>query len=122
MRDEGLAFLAERPLGVLATSGADGTPHAVPVELVVENGKVYCWCESDSVKVRNVARTGRAALVAYKGNDFVLVRGNARLIGSDDPAYAALTQRFLEKYKRDEEYGNDVLVELSAERVSARVE
>src|SRR5262245_23947598 len=53
-------FMQERPLAVLATVGRDGVPHAVPVEVFVYGGKVYAWSESDSVKVANVRRTGKA--------------------------------------------------------------
>ena len=113
-------FMAERPLGVLATLGEDGTPHAVPVEVVVHDGKVYAWSQGTSMKVRNVARTGRAAMVAYKGHDFALVRGPARLLRSVDDDYEQITRAFLTKYNREESYGNDVLVEVSPELVSAK--
>lgn len=115
------AFLAERPLAVIATAGPDGTPHAVPVEVVVRDGLVYVWAEGGSVKVRNATREGRAALVAYKGHSFVLVRGPARVLGPDDPAYRDIAQAFLAKYERDEEYGNDALIEITPERVTARI-
>ena len=113
------AFLAERPLGVLATVAADGTPHAVPVEVLVHDGKVYAWCGGDSVKVANVRRSGRAALLAYKGLAAAQVRGPARLLTAEDPSYGPITRGFLEKYKREETFGNDTLVEITPERVSA---
>ena len=76
---EWIPFLAERPIAVLATVGRDGTPHAVPVEVLVYGGKPYAWCESDSMKVANVRRTGKAALLGYKGTSAALVRGPARV-------------------------------------------
>ncbi len=82
------------------------------------NGRVYVWCKARSVKAKNVGREGRAALVAYKGNDGVLVRGPARLLNANDPAYAAVTQAFLVKYERHETYGNDTLIEIEPVRVS----
>lgn len=113
------AFLTERPLGVLATVGRDGTPHAVPVEVVVRDGKVYAWCESDSVKVANVRRTGKAALLGYKGRAAALVRGSARVFGTESADYADITGAFLSKYNREETYGNDTVVEISPDRVTA---
>jgi len=113
------SFLDERSLGILATVEADGTPHAVPVEVLVRDGKVYAWSEGDSVKVANVRRTGRAALVAYRGVAAALVRGPARLLTADDPAYKRVTDGFLHKYDRNETYGNDTLIEITPERVSA---
>ena len=113
------AFLAERPLGVLATVSADGTPHAVPVEVLVYRGKAYAWCEGDSVKVGNVRRSGRAAIMAYKGRAAALVRGPARTLTAADPSYEEITRGFLAKYNREETYGNDTLVEVTPERVAA---
>lgn len=111
------ALLNERPIGVIATVSADGTPHAVPVEVVVDGGKVYCWCRATSRKARNAARTGRAALVAYRSHSHVLVRGAARVLGADDRAYERITKAFLAKYDRTETYGNDALIEITPERV-----
>lgn len=111
-------FLAERPLAVVATVSADGTPHAVPVEVVAREGRVYVWCERDSVKARNAARAGRAALVAYRGRSFALVRGSARILTGADPDYEGIARAFLDKYQREETYGNDTLIEITPERIS----
>ena len=113
------SFVAERPLGVLSTVGADGVPHAVPVEVVVYGGRVYAWCESDSAKVANVRRTGKAAMLAYKGRAAALVRGSARVLTSENASYADITGEFLRKYDREETFGNDVLVEIAPDRVAA---
>ena len=112
-------FLSERPIAVLATVGRDGMPHAVPVEVVVYGGKAYAWCESDSAKVGNVRRTGKAAMLGYKGVAAALVRGPARTLTSDNASYADITQQFLTKYNRTETYGNDVLVEITPDHVTA---
>ena len=112
-------FLSERPLGVLSTTSRDGTPHAVPVEVLVYGGKVYAWCESDSVKVANVKRTGKAAMLGYKGVSAALVRGPARVLTKENAHYADITQSFLAKYNREETFGNDVLVEITPDRVTA---
>ena len=113
------SFVAERPLGVLSTVGKDGVPHSVPVEVVVYGGRVYAWCESDSAKVANVRRAGKAAMLAYKGRAAALVRGSARVLTSENASYADITGEFLRKYDREETYGNDVLVEITPDRVTA---
>ena len=115
---DALAFIEERPVGVLATVGRDGTPHVVPIEVVVRNGKVYSWCEGDSVKARNAQRTGKAAIMAYKGTDGALVRGPARLLTQADPGYEEIAKGFLSKYDREETFGNDTLIEVTPERVA----
>jgi nitroimidazol reductase NimA-like FMN-containing flavoprotein (pyridoxamine 5'-phosphate oxidase superfamily) len=112
-------FMAERPLGVLSTVSADGMPHAVPVEVVVRDRKVYAWAHSASAKVRNAEAQGRAAMVAYKGHVGVLVRGRVRLLHPGDAGYSEIAAAFLAKYQREETYGNDTLVEISPDRVSA---
>ncbi len=113
------AFLYERPIGVIATVSETGLPHAVPVEVYVADGKVYCWCRRTSLKARNVAATGVAALTAYKGHTRTLVRGPARLLDKDDAGYLSITRGFLDKYQREETYGNDCLIEIMPEKVVA---
>lgn len=111
-------FLSERPLGVLSTNGPDGFPHAVPVEVVVRDRKVYVWCQASSMKARNAARDARVALVSYKGNSGVLIRGSARLMFEGGVRYRETADAFLAKYNRQESYGNDTLIEITPERVT----
>lgn len=112
-------WLSERPLAVIATTGVDGMPHAVPVELVVAYEVVWSWCSASAARVANIARTGSAAIVAYKGDAFVLVRGPARAVDATGHLYDDVTALFLTKYKRDETYGNDTLIAVTPERVTA---
>ncbi len=118
-REEWQPWLAERPIGVMATVSEDGTPHAAPVEVVVRDGKVYVWCESGSRKARNAVRTGDIAVTAYKGGAGVLVRGTVRAIPADDDRYDEITRAFLDKYERTEDYGNDLVLEVEPRRVAA---
>jgi pyridoxamine 5'-phosphate oxidase family protein len=90
-----LAYLrGERPLGRLATVGPDGIPHVAPVGWSLDGaGRVIEISGRDfgrSKKFRDVARTGRAALVV----DDVLppwrprgveVRGRAEAVPGDRP-------------------------------------
>ncbi|MPY79597.1 MAG: PPOX class F420-dependent oxidoreductase [Actinophytocola sp.] len=62
-----LTYLSERRLGRIATTGPDGTPHVTPVgwrvdadEDVIEVGGINL---PGTKKFRDVARTGRAAIV-----------------------------------------------------------
>lgn len=89
-----------------------------PVEVVVRDGRTYNWVHSWSAKGRNAARGGRAALLAYKGQTGVLLRGPVRVIRQGEPGYEEISKAFLEKYGREETYGNDLLIELTPERVS----
>ncbi|MCA1832317.1 MAG: pyridoxamine 5'-phosphate oxidase family protein [Actinomycetota bacterium] len=111
-------FLSERRLAVLATIAADGGPHMTPVEVVVRGGKPYVWTESASQKGRNVSRDGRVALMSYKNTAGVLVRGTTTLIRAGDPGYDDVARAFLDKYDREETYGNDLIVEINPEHVA----
>jgi hypothetical protein len=112
------AFVAERPLAILATVGPDGAPHATPVEVIVREGKTYNWVHSNSAKGRNAARGGIGALLAYKGQRGILLRGPIRVIRQGEPGYDEISKAFLDKYQREETYGNDLLVEIAPERVA----
>jgi hypothetical protein len=104
---------------VIATVRPDGAAHAVPVETLVRDDRVYCWCESWSQKAKNAARTGRATITGYKGHAFVMVRGEVRIIAKGEEGYDEITQGFLDKYEREESYGNDTVIELTPEHVSS---
>lgn len=67
-RDAELAYLAGgRQLGRLATVGADGTPHVVPVAWIYNAARDTIDIGGrdlvDTKKFRDVARSGRAAIV-----------------------------------------------------------
>jgi len=85
----------------------------------VRDDKIYVWCERGSQKARNATRTKRAAIVGYKGHAFVSARGDVRIIAKGAPGYDEITQGFLDKYEREETYGNDTLLELTPEHLSS---
>lgn len=64
---EELDYLSERRLGRIATTGPDGTPHVTPVgwRVDAEHGviEVGGFDLPGTKKFRDVARTGRAAIV-----------------------------------------------------------
>lgn len=100
-----LAYLsAERRLGRLATVGADGTPHVVPLgwsydpddDVIIVGGHDI----ERSKKFRDVARSGRAALVV----DDVLppwrprgieVRGRAEAVTDPQPHIRLVPERIV---------------------------
>lgn len=90
----------------------------MPVEVLARNEKVYVWCSARSVKGRNAALGGKAAVTAYKGPAGILVRGAIRLIPKGARGYDELAKAFLKKYQREETYGNDLMIEVKPERVS----
>ena len=104
---------------MIATPRADGSLHAVPVEVLVRDDKIYVWSEAKSQKARNAKRELRAALVGYKGHAFVSVRGPVSIISIGEPGYDEITRGFLDKYEREESYGNDTLIEITPEHIAS---
>ena len=95
---------AERRLGRLATIGADGTPHVAPVgwSLDSETGVIEIAGHNFAAtkKFRDVARSGRAAIVI----DDVLppwqprgieIRGSAEAVGGDNPRISIRPERII---------------------------
>ncbi|KUJ69020.1 pyridoxamine 5-phosphate oxidase [Streptomyces albus subsp. albus] len=71
----------------LSTVRADGSPHVAPVWFLLDGDDVVFNTAKESVKGRNLARDGRAALCVDDDRppfSFVTVRGRAEL--SEDPA------------------------------------
>jgi hypothetical protein len=61
------AYLSQPRNAILATVGADGRSHAVPVWFRYESGAFEIITERGSVKHRNVANTGRATICVDDG-------------------------------------------------------
>jgi len=82
-----LEFLEEGTrTGNVATVRADGRPHVVPVWFVLEGNDVVFTTWHTSVKARNLAHEGRAAMsvdVAEPPYAYLLVEGPVTII--DDP-------------------------------------
>lgn len=85
-RTEALAFLAAGArTGKLATTREDGRPHVVPIWFVLDQAEVVFTTGSDTVKARNMAREGRAAMMVDDERppfSFVMVEGPVAI--SDD--------------------------------------
>jgi PPOX class probable F420-dependent enzyme len=104
-------FLEAHRVGHVATVGADGAPHVLPVCYALDDAAVYFVADAkpkrrparDLQRVRNVRATGRAALVVDDWDEdwtrlaWVLVRGPATIV--DDAAlHAAALARLRARY------------------------
>lgn len=84
--DEWRAFLISpvRP-GILSTTRLDGTPHAAPIWFDLDDSsEIYFNTGEDTVKGRNLRRTGRASLCVQDDQapfSFVTVSGPVSLSG-----------------------------------------
>ncbi len=77
------AFLAEQPVGVLATTRPDGSVRQSVVYHVLDGDRILISTESTRAKARDVERTGRASYcVTGHAKPFpcVTVEGPARLL------------------------------------------
>jgi PPOX class probable F420-dependent enzyme len=95
-------FLEAHRVGHLATAGADGAPHVMPVCYALDEAGVYFVADEkpkrrparEMKRLRNLGENPRAALVVDDYDDdwsrlaWVLVRGPARLV-TEPRAHAA---------------------------------
>ena len=68
--------------GILATTRADGSPHAAPVWFTLDGDDVIFTTGADTVKGGNLRRDGRAVIVVDESTppfDFVIVQGSVEL-------------------------------------------
>ena len=122
-------LLATARLGHLATASGDGRPHVVPVCFAWLPPVIYSAIDGKPKRttllrrVRNIAETGRAAMVVdgwsedWKKLSYVLVEGPARLLvdGPErDEALILLTAKY-PQYD-DLPLAGNVVIKLVAER------
>lgn len=132
--EESMAFLvAEARPAVLATTCPDGRPHAAPVWIDVDRGVVWFNTGADTVKGRNLARTGIATICVQDDQrpySFVVVEGTVELIDYLDLVREWAT-RLGGRYMgadRAEEFGarngvpGELLVKLSPTKVVGEID
>jgi PPOX class probable F420-dependent enzyme len=95
------AFLATRPVVVLATLQPDGGPLAVAMWALPGPDRLTMISVADNQKVRNMMRDPRVSVVAEAGTDAdiqgVTVQGRVEFL-ADSPGRAALVERFVARY------------------------
>jgi len=58
------AFLREQRVVIVASNGADGWPHLMPLWFVVRGDELWAWTYGASQKVKNLERDARATRCA----------------------------------------------------------
>jgi len=108
---EARRFLDAHRVGHLATAGADGAPHVVPVCYALDDEALYFVADEKPkrrparalLRLRNLRANPRAAVVVDDWDEdwtrlaWVLVRGAARLV-SDPAAHAAAVALLRARY------------------------
>lgn len=129
---EAMAWLVEGPArpGVLATTRKDGRPHAAPIWYDVDGAVVVFNTGADTVKGRNLRRTGQAVLTVQDDRppfSYATVSGTVAVI--DDAGEvrrwaARIGGRYMGQ-DRAEEYGarngvpGELLIRLTPQRITA---
>jgi PPOX class probable F420-dependent enzyme len=104
-------FLEAHRVGHLATTGADGAPHVVPVCYALDDAALYFVADEkpkrrparELVRLRNIRENPRAALVVDHWDEdwrrlaWVLVRGPAVVV-TDHGRHAAALQALRARY------------------------
>ena len=110
----------------VATAGAAGVPHVVPVCHVVADGKICFGSERDAKKVKNLRANPRAAVtVDLYAEDWsnlkgVMIQGTVTLV-ERGPRFRKLRRLLYEKYPQYPEEAalaeGDVIVEITPTHV-----
>jgi PPOX class probable F420-dependent enzyme len=105
LRGKILAFIRSQRVARLATVGADGTPHNVPICPVVLSSKIYFASERNARKVRNVQRNPRVALAFDDYSENWKQLAGAMIVGtsvviSQGPAFRRARQALYRKYRQ----------------------
>ena len=118
---EVLAFLTERHLATLTTLRADGSPHVVPVGFSYSPADrlVRVITFAPSVKARNAARGGRAAVSQVDGGRWLPLEGEVRL-ATDASSVAAAVAGYAARYRQPGERIDRVAIEIVVDRIMGR--
>jgi PPOX class probable F420-dependent enzyme len=119
--DDVLAFLTERHLATLTTLRADGSPHVVPVGFTYSPderiARVITF--ASSVKARNAAQGGRAAVCQVDGGRWLTLEGTVRAT-TDADAVAEAVERYANRYRQPKERDDRVAIEIDVDRILGR--
>lgn len=115
------AFLAERHLATLTTLRPDGSPHVVAVGFTWEpsRGVARIITFAGSVKARNAAAGGRAAVAQVDGKRWLSLEGPVRLSAGADEVAAAVAA-YAVRYRPPKQRVDRVVIEIDVERVLGR--
>lgn len=111
-------FVTERHLATLTTLRADGTPHVVAVGFTwdADAGLVRIITDGGSVKVRNVRRSGYAAVSQVNGPRWLTLEGPATVL-TDPASVTEAEERYAARYRIPRENPTRVVIAIQVGRV-----
>jgi len=114
-------FLAEYHLATLTTLRPDGSPHVVAVgfsyEAATQTARVITF--AGSVKARNAARGGRAALCQVDGGRWLTLEGTVSLVTEPERVERAVSG-YATRYRQPGERNDRVAIEIAVDRILGR--
>ena len=122
LSDDLVAFWRERHLCTVTSLRADGSPHVVPMGIVLDPDAGVAWgiTSGTSQKVRNVRETGRVAVCQVDGRRWSTLEGTGEV--RDDPASVAeAVRRYAERYRQPRENPARVAVRITLTRLLGNV-
>lgn len=110
-------FVTERHLATLTTLRADGTPHVVAVGFTWDQqaGLARIITNDGSVKVRNVRRSGYAAVSQVDGIRWLTLEGPATVLDDAD-SVAEAVRRYAQRYRVPRENPTRVVIEIQVRK------
>ncbi len=118
-------FWTERHLAALVTLRADGSPHVVPVGVTLDLDAADAGtgpplarviCSRGSVKARNAAARGVAAVSQVDGRRWSTLEGDA-VVRTEPDAVAEAERRYALRYRTPRPNPERVVIEITVRRV-----
>ena len=117
-----LDFWTERRLCTVTTLRPDGTPHVVPMGVVIDAETDTAWAITSrtSRKARNLASGGPIAVCCVDGRYWSTIEGTAEVLG-DPASVSEAERRYAERYKVPRENPSRVAIRVAITRVIGNV-
>ena len=117
-----VAFWRERHLCTVTTLRGDGTPHVVPMGIVLDHEAGLAWgiTSGSSQKAQNVRRTANVAVCQVDGRWWSSLAGTADVLEDPDVVREAET-RYAERYRTPRVNPERVAIRITVERVLANL-
>jgi F420H(2)-dependent biliverdin reductase len=122
LTDELVAFWRERHLCTVTTLRADGSPHVVPMGVVVDVEGQAAWAITSrtSQKVANLRRDPTIAVCQVDGRRWSTLEGRAE-VRDDEASVAEAVTRYAERYRQPRPNDQRVAVRIELTSVIGNV-
>jgi PPOX class probable F420-dependent enzyme len=122
LTDELVAFWRERHLCTVTTLRADGTPHVVPMGVVLDVDAAVAWAITSrfSQKVANLRRTPVFAACQVDGRRWSTVEGAAE-VREDPHSVGEAVRRYAERYRQPRDNPDRVAIRVQLGSVIGNV-